>query len=63
MINSLFKPSNLYILFSQGFRKYFQMDHIFDNNKKNRTYEQEISMDSEIHANNSNKSILENLLT
>ena len=62
MINSLFKSNNLYILFSHGFRKYFQMDQIFEN-KKNRTYEQEISMNTEIYANNSNKSILENLLT
>ncbi len=62
MINALFKPNNLYILYSRGFRRFFQIENIFDN-KNNKSSEAINSSFSKEHKEGSNKSILENLLT
>ena len=62
LVNALFKPKNLYILYSRGFRKFFQFDNIFES-KNNRSSEAINSSFSKEHKEGSNKSILENLLT
>ncbi len=62
LINSLFKANNLYILYSKTFRKFFQIETIFDN-RTNKSASANDSFSKEIHKEGSYKSILENLLT
>jgi hypothetical protein len=66
IFNKLFIPPNIYILYSEEFRSYFNIKFLFDRNGvaiNTNTNEKGVDLDSSEHLiSNSNKSILESLL-